>query len=128
MKSPTLRQWVATHQTYGCAREWLKRPNLEIYVRLASRPWQGNVVSTLDLANMLVKEKRRGQGVLTKFVGEAEALADELGLHLYVENVLEDRFANWWGRRGYVIASQFEGGCPTSFMRAPRKDSDGKQD
>lgn len=52
---------------------------------------------------MEVHELYRSTGVVTRFVAEAERIADKEGLTLYVESILEPRFASWWKRRGYML-------------------------
>ena len=114
----TLREWVTTHKTRDT--EWLDLPDLYIFVRLVYRYHAGVLVQSLDLANMTVEESKRGTGVLTAFAEEAEALADELGLYLYVESILEERFAKWWERKGYEMEDTSGWGACVNAWRAPK--------
>ena len=115
-----LRLWVTTHKLRD--REWLYFPPLHIYVRLANRYLGPNntVVPTLDLSNMSVDEDQRGKGIMTAFAAQAEALADELGLYVFVESIQEERFAKFWERRGYVIEDPSHIGIIVNAYRPPK--------
>ena len=72
---------------------WFQLPNLEVYVRVVPG------LKRIDIANVLARV--RGQGTFTSFLVDMERLADELGFSLYIENVLEPRFADFFRQRGY---------------------------
>ncbi len=138
----TLRNWTVAnlerinqHHIFN-ARTWVRLPNLKLYVRLTTRLASTapgaplTPVPTLDLASMeVVPTAKQGKGILTRYAANIEKLADELNLHIYVESVLQERFAKFWINRGYIPRdpnsnqdwSAKESGTylPINFIRRP---------
>jgi hypothetical protein len=88
--------------------EWITVDGISIYVRNANRLLSigGGYVPTLDLASISIEDK--GQGIFTSIL---EALETSSGKTLFVENVLEDRFQEFFKKRSgwYVVNSYMEG-------------------
>jgi len=74
---------------------------LEIYARKTQRFINGDMVTTLDLASFGVDTNSRSKGNFTRFLDEIEEVADELGLTLYVESILNKRLFDFLVRRNY---------------------------
>lgn len=73
------------------------------YIRVTKRYVEGKVVNTIDLANLKVEPPRKqGEGVFTAFLVHMEAEAKRLDRVVFVENVLEDRFQEFFRKRGYA--------------------------
>lgn len=117
--------------------EWLEgragfmRGGFRVYVRkgLRNDPSTGETLPTLDLANIQVDKK--GRGTFTDMLEAAKDVARENGIKaLYVENVLTDKFANYfenkeeWVRdlsyhpdeRVRDVVQTMNKGLPPSFM------------
>lgn len=82
----TFDQFVAQDLVYN---HWLKEDGLEIYVR-KSLPYKG----LIELAN--INAVKPGNGAFTRFLERIDHLP------LKVENVVTDRFADFFRRRGWV--------------------------
>ena len=81
--------------------KWFSDKEMEIYVRRGHHLNQNKeLVETLDLATIEVKEKLRGNGIFTRFLNELEKWFHG---NIYVENVLTEQFADFFRRRtGYI--------------------------
>lgn len=78
---------------------WLKVETMKVYVRKAGHLIDGNVIDTLDIANVDQLEKQRGKGKfrqlvidLTKLLESKPDLRKQIK-GIYVESVLNDRLA-----------------------------------
>jgi hypothetical protein len=93
---------------------WIRFEGITIYVRVTQRglpcATEHLRVPTIDLANMQADQP--GEGVLPRALLGIEALAREKERWVYIENVLTERFAAWWERRGYIR-------IPTRYHNAP---------
>lgn len=97
---------------------WLSKDNLHVYVRKGYH-WTGSKLEwCLDLASIEVNKECRGLGVFTAFLETVEANSP---LPIYVENVLEPRFAEFFDRKGYLSVSQSEDRC---YAKQPRARND----
>lgn len=120
----TLREFLEQHRNLlgWPDRVWLELEGLQVYVRYGrcvQRMWNKALVRTLELANIEVRRDLRGRGVFTQWLEtEAEPAADQLGIHLFVESVLEPRFQAFWERRGYRLHPLYDQGAPC-YMREP---------
>ena len=93
--------------------EWLAIGNMMVYVRKGRHAFGSlGLIDTIDIANITVQPDYQNQGVFTKFLEEAETL----GLAVHIENVLTERFANFFRKRGgYDIV--YEDCGMASFLR-----------
>lgn len=98
---------------------WLRGDYAEAYVRLGSHRILNNIqYRTFDLANVSVDPEFRGQKVLTNLL----AFLETKGLPLFIENVIDPRFQDFFERRGYHrMATQL--GTARSFFRIPTVDA-----
>ena len=94
----------------GMTNKWIKVGNLEIYVRKSSRTnprhraKYGKFVSCFDIANISCGCK--GVGEFSAFLKSLSVLK-EFGFEaLYVEQVLSNRFANYFRRLGWIETNQ----------------------
>lgn len=103
---------------------WIKESGLEVYLRKSHRTEhglltdprgpqryrsQGSALATLEIAN--VSAKRPGQGCFTTF----RCIVEQLYSRIYVENVLETRFCEYFQRNGYQICTP-EGQYPPCLI------------
>lgn len=86
--------------------EWLALENMNVYVRKGKHPHNGDILNTLDIANIAVHPDMQGEGVFTRFLEEAETF----GLPVLIENVLTEQFANFFRKRdGYEVIEEGHG-------------------
>lgn len=78
---------------------WLREPFMDVYVRRGAHCLGDKHSDTFDIANVSVDDLKRGTGVFTAFLERVE----ELGLPVFVENVLDDRFQMFFLKRGYLV-------------------------
>jgi N-acetylglutamate synthase-like GNAT family acetyltransferase len=98
---------------------WLREPDMKVYVRRGCyRWWEGELhTDTIDIASISVDEEKRGTGVFTEFLGRVE----ELGKTIFIENVLDTRFQDFFRERGYTVARGCDPDIPVcSFVWAPQ--------
>lgn len=90
----SVKQFLESRQS----RAWLSLKDMDIYVRKASHHCGGKLLWTIDLATITVRWKKRGTGIFTRFLVDLtrEAVPNEFAV--YVENVLTERFAEWFRR------------------------------
>lgn len=81
---------------------WRTDGPLEVYLRITQRYINRRIVKTIDLATINVIEDKQNQGVFRRFLSGMEALAEDLDRVIYIENVLNPRFAEFFRRRGYT--------------------------
>jgi len=81
--------------------QWLKEPGIQVYVRkpLPGKPYD------IELATL--NAKHPGKGACTRLLNRLEPK-----LSIYIENVLEPRFAAYFERRGYQRINNAYGGPP----------------
>jgi hypothetical protein len=72
---------------------------LRVYVRKGRRVCADLFYNTLEIAT--VDATPLGTGTFTKFLEDAETVAEEHSLIVYVENLSTKRFARFFIRRGY---------------------------
>lgn len=79
--------------------QWLQFGNMEIYVRQAVRqnPLNHGLIRTFDIANISCGHK--GCGIFTKLFESLEGLSDYGFGAIYIEQVLTDRFADFFRRK-----------------------------
>ena len=91
-------------------RMWLQSPKMQVYVRKSNRLYP-NMTRTLDIASIEVEGEHRGQGIFTAFLSEAE----QMGVPIYIENVLQPDFRKFFENRGYKIKHQYQDGTVSYF-------------
>lgn len=80
------------------ANSYVKEPGFSsLYVRVAKRYIEGEMLTTIDLANMTAS--RPGKGAFTKLV---ERLSSQYKLIIYVECVLNHRLIGKLVRMGFL--------------------------
>ena len=79
-------------------RSWLKFGHLAVYIRKSIRYKE----PCLDIANVSVNQKHQNKGIFIKFLEIVEAK----NIPIFVENVLTERFANFFLKRGYEQVNQ----------------------
>ena len=85
---------------------WTQSGNVSCYVRKSVRIYNNRWIHCLDLASGSVPWELRGQGLVTEFVKNAEFLAAEHGYrYIFIENVLEERFCDFFRKKGYNLYS-----------------------
>jgi hypothetical protein len=97
------------------ANAYVKEPGFDsLYVRVARRHINGELQTTIDLANMTASKP--GNGVFTKLV---ERLKAQYGLIIYAECVLNPRLAAKLIRMGFVQHTQHDS---SSYYLLPKKE------
>lgn len=85
------------------SRAHIKEPAFDtLYLRVTRHYIDGVPYKpVLDIADVAIREDRRGRGVFTDFL---DRIRDQYpGLHLYVENVFEVRFQKHLERYGFAV-------------------------
>jgi len=79
--------------------QWLLSTDdeMQVYVRHAHHLINGQPTETLDIAN--VEVATTGKGTFTRFLEMAERLNPHQAI--FIENVMSERFANYFRRRGW---------------------------
>ena len=96
----TFDEWVADATLFD--RAWTVWGDLEIYCRVALHRCLGDMLTTIDIANVgITEESKKGQGQFTEFVRHVESIAKERGWAVYVESIANDRLTGFLMRRGY---------------------------
>lgn len=91
------------------ANAWLKEPGFAaLYVRIGDRYLEGRSVRMIQLASFAVKNK--GRGVFTRFAARIESCQ----LPIFVESVINDRFAKYLPKLGFV---EVAGTTPPCFVK-----------
>jgi len=80
---------------------WIENSKLRVYLRKGFHSIDGEIVSTLDVANVVVPESKRNQGIFRDFMREVEMT----GYSVFVESVLNDWLPRALERRGYRVVS-----------------------
>jgi len=86
-------------------RGWFKASYGEIYVRRTMRRYDSAEYNlpTFDIANINIKEDKRGTHVFTDILEELERLLPQHGFKMiYVESIMEPRLVPFLRSRGYV--------------------------
>lgn len=97
---------------------WISVGPLEVYFRSSTRRMPDRTIRpVLDLASVEVQSKHRGQKVFTGFLEELELLVDELGVPLYIENVIPQDFREFFQKRGYTELQEGDLSVSACFLR-----------
>ena len=74
--------------------------DLNLYMRRTRRFLGGKIVETAEVAT--ISTENPGQGTGRRFFDFLEAEAQQLGLWVFVESILNPRFKEFLLRRGYI--------------------------
>lgn len=92
--------------------DWLQIGDMLVYVRKGRHVCNDQLLNTIDVANVSVHPDCQNQGIFTQFLNEVETL----GLPVHIENVLTERFANFFRKReGYNVIADSDG--MVSFLK-----------
>lgn len=94
----------------------VKEHGLLAYVRITERWWPTGRVPTIEIARVSVRTP--GQGLFTAFLHGVECIAAARERTVYIENVIDERFRNFFRKRGYT---ECEGGFGTRSFYLERK-------
>lgn len=86
-------------------RLWINYRWGEVYVRKAVRFIGGKELHTLDVASISVLPSHQRKGSFTRWLKHVETVS---GRPLYIENVYEAWFVEWFVRRGYTVTNPGE--------------------
>lgn len=80
---------------------WIDIHPFNIYIRKSKRYWCDSYYSVLDISSIsVIDSKYYGKGHFTKLIFAIEGFKPLNGI--YIENVLEPRFASFFERIGYI--------------------------
>ena len=96
--------------------DYVGNEDLMAYVRVTKRYIEGEMVKTLEIANVSVDEDLQGRGIFKKFLQIIETLAKKYERMVYIESVLNDILINKLPSYGYT---QLENSNPPSFIKTP---------
>ena len=92
-----IKRSMALPPRWSCNR-WFTQKQYSFYLRFGRHHQDGTSYDkTVELCNLLISDEYRGDGLFTSFVEQVE----QLGCSIFVENVLQERFREFWRRRGY---------------------------
>lgn len=80
-------------------RGWLTCKEGDVYVRATFHYFQGKRKTSLDIANINLKEKFRGKGVFTALLKSLSSMNREMVL---VESVHDKRFQDFLLKNGFI--------------------------
>jgi GNAT superfamily N-acetyltransferase len=95
-------------------RGWETLPHMRIYIRVTQHWMGGKKQPTIDLANIEVAERMRGKGLFTILLSKIEKFAKKARRVVYIENVMNRQFADFFRRRGYEEIDT--GGLPCFYL------------
>ena len=89
---------------------WIRTDTLQVYVRKGNHLINDKLVTTLDIANIEVKNKNKGIG--TKFINNAHSSHNfEV---TFIENILNERFCKYLEINGW---NKVENSLPPSLYK-----------
>ncbi len=89
LESNVQREWI----TFGAQES---EATCKIYMRKSQRLLNHNLTSCLDIVSVETEKSYRGQGIFTKFMTELLSKTLAQFDFIYIENVMEKRFQNWF--------------------------------
>jgi hypothetical protein len=90
---PKVKKFIYGHDR----NRWIPFLTLDVYMRKSHRVVEGSQIDCIDIASVEVFSK--GEGDFTRFIIEVESI----GYPVFIENILEERFANFFKGRGYLV-------------------------
>ncbi len=99
---------------------WIQIPHGQIYFRKAMRcfqPYGQKLYKTLDIANIQIEPSWQRQGIFKEFLKnlEEEKLPD-IDV-IYIENLIEEWFQNWFKRNDWEPIKNHYSSSPVSFIK-----------
>ena len=93
---------------------WMEGTGYSISMRISQRCLEGDIrEKCFDLSNITIYDSGKGH-----FTALLEYLEENCHYTLYVENVLEQRFQNFFTKRGYTFPPyRGDGGPPSLYKR-----------
>lgn len=95
-------------------RMWIGDGTLNVYVRKGHHVLGGEMLETLDIAN--IEAEPKGKGRFTTFLQFAENTAKPLKLTILVEAILEPRLIPFLRKKGYLKDKNI----PENLYKLPR--------
>ena len=90
--------------------KWLEDDLAKAYVRCGIRFLNEEKIRTLEIASFeVIEEKNQGCGIFSKFL--QSAIENNPFDYVYVENVFEERFANFFRKKNWVEIKRGEIPC-----------------
>lgn len=120
---PDWREFLVDLSSRAHARDWFNHRGVAIYCRSSLRfiPPATEPRACFELANINVLTK--GRGTFTQLLLVAEDIIFPQDKIMFIENVFEPRFQNFFTRRGYlpvpVLPSAGAEFSPPSFYKLP---------
>ncbi|WP_274644619.1 hypothetical protein [Pseudomonas serbica] len=103
-----LDDFIRDNAAKQVARKKLSMGPLKVYVRLTTRFMGSTVGRTLDIADVEVDDRHKGQGVFRQFLNHAERVSSQHGLSLFVQSIISPLLKDALKRRGYEFTEGFE--------------------
>lgn len=94
---------------------WIRTNILQVYVRKGIHLINNNLVTTLDIANIEVKDKNKGIG--TKFINIAHLSHNFKAT--FIESILNERFYQYLQKNGW---NKIENSLPPSVYKEIKND------
>lgn len=101
---------------------WLSFPCMDVYVRKATHlhPITKAPIRCFDIANIYVVETNRCNGTFTHWLNDVIQFVGKQGFEaVHIENVLTERFANYFRRDGRWIETSHA--VPSFFLILPKE-------
>lgn len=97
-----IKNFFATHRYSKTSKNgWFVVDKLHIYLRCSQRYLDGKYYRTLEIASVK-NHGIKSCGGFTRFLEFAESIAKQFGLVVFIENVLNSRFRDFFQRGGYT--------------------------
>lgn len=96
-----IQMFILNEERWTNRNRWFEISKLKVYMRRGTHYIDEKFVQCIDVASVEVEEDVRGEGRFTHFLEDLEAFLDKErpDLLIYVENVLEARFQDFFKRR-----------------------------
>lgn len=112
-----LDEFLASKKLYP-RNLWLGDETISVYVRKSRRYLRGtDTKQCLDIATIDVKKDKRGQGRFTRFLQHAQEVNPYP--YIYVENVIKERFAEFFRKNEWRQIGEKE--MPCFYKKMPEK-------
>lgn len=94
---------------------YISDDKMTAYVRITSHYIQGEMLKTIDVANVSVDEEHQGKGIFKDFLKGVEGMAKNYGRTVYVESVLSDILEVKLAKYGYISNGEISPSFHKSF-------------
>lgn len=103
-----LEQFLAGQQKAS----WVRIPHTvdvgSVYMRKARRSFSGQMWTCLDVATIRIEKRYRRKGIFKRFLANLESMQLEQDA-IYVENVMDQWFRDWFEREGWIRHNYIKG-------------------